>query len=64
MQAIKLVTGVTPTCWRPPYGDVDVRFLIPRLPLENCDTDIFFLGVGPHSSDCPCAWSADNHMGV
>jgi hypothetical protein len=25
MEAIKLVTGVTPTCWRPPYGDVDDR---------------------------------------
>jgi len=24
-QAIKLVTGVTPTCWRPPYGDIDDR---------------------------------------
>ena len=24
IKAIKLVTGVTPTCWRPPYGDVDV----------------------------------------
>ncbi|KAI9433220.1 carbohydrate esterase family 4 protein [Lactarius indigo] len=23
IKAIKLVTGVTPTCWRPPYGDVD-----------------------------------------
>ncbi|TFY66422.1 hypothetical protein EVG20_g4673 [Dentipellis fragilis] len=23
MKAIKLVTGVTPTCWRPPFGDVD-----------------------------------------
>ncbi|KAH7907452.1 hypothetical protein BJ138DRAFT_972184, partial [Hygrophoropsis aurantiaca] len=22
---IKLVVGVTPTCWRPPYGDVDDR---------------------------------------
>ncbi|TFK38540.1 carbohydrate esterase family 4 protein [Crucibulum laeve] len=22
---VKLVTGVTPTCWRPPYGDVDDR---------------------------------------
>ncbi|KZP18540.1 carbohydrate esterase family 4 protein [Athelia psychrophila] len=22
---IKLATGVTPTCWRPPYGDVDDR---------------------------------------
>jgi peptidoglycan/xylan/chitin deacetylase (PgdA/CDA1 family) len=25
MQAIKLVTGATPTCWRPPFGDVDDR---------------------------------------
>ena len=28
MKAIKLVTGVTPTCWRPPFGDVDVSHLI------------------------------------
>ncbi|KIM44023.1 carbohydrate esterase family 4 protein [Hebeloma cylindrosporum] len=25
MQAIKLGAGVTPTCWRPPFGDVDDR---------------------------------------
>jgi len=25
LQAIKLVAGVTPTCWRPPFGDVDDR---------------------------------------
>ncbi|KAG7441949.1 carbohydrate esterase family 4 protein [Guyanagaster necrorhizus] len=25
MQAINLVTGVTPKCWRPPFGDVDDR---------------------------------------
>ncbi|KAJ8595104.1 carbohydrate esterase family 4 protein [Rhizopogon salebrosus TDB-379] len=25
MQAIKMVIGVTPTCWRPPMGDVDDR---------------------------------------
>lgn len=25
MEIIKLVVGVTPTCWRPPYGDVDDR---------------------------------------
>ncbi|KDR66886.1 hypothetical protein GALMADRAFT_161844 [Galerina marginata CBS 339.88] len=25
MQAVKIATGVTPTCWRPPYGDVDDR---------------------------------------
>ncbi|KAI6144177.1 carbohydrate esterase family 4 protein [Pisolithus tinctorius] len=25
MQIIKLVVGVTPTCWRPPFGDVDDR---------------------------------------
>ncbi|KAI6030088.1 hypothetical protein EDC04DRAFT_2898619 [Pisolithus marmoratus] len=25
MEMIQLVIGVTPTCWRPPYGDVDDR---------------------------------------
>ncbi|KZP25895.1 carbohydrate esterase family 4 protein [Athelia psychrophila] len=25
LNAIKLVVGVTPTCWRPPFGDVDDR---------------------------------------
>ncbi|KAJ3920274.1 putative chitin deacetylase [Lentinula edodes] len=25
IKAIKLVLGVTPTCWRPPFGDVDDR---------------------------------------
>ncbi|KAI0292372.1 carbohydrate esterase family 4 protein [Multifurca ochricompacta] len=25
LQAVKAVVGVTPTCWRPPYGDVDDR---------------------------------------
>ena len=30
MQAIKLVTGVIPTCWRPPYGDIDVRSTFPH----------------------------------
>ncbi|KAI6104964.1 carbohydrate esterase family 4 protein [Pisolithus croceorrhizus] len=25
MEMMKLVIGVTPTCWRPPYGDVDDR---------------------------------------
>jgi len=25
LQMIKLATGVTPTCWRPPYGDIDDR---------------------------------------
>lgn len=25
MKAIKDIMGVTPTCWRPPYGDVDDR---------------------------------------
>jgi len=25
VKAIKLVTGVTPTCWRAPFGDVDDR---------------------------------------
>ncbi|KAJ6495401.1 carbohydrate esterase family 4 protein [Mycena sanguinolenta] len=37
MQAIKLVTGVTPTCWRPPLGDVDdrVRYIAQQLGLET-----------------------------
>lgn len=25
IQAIKLATNVTPSCWRPPFGDVDDR---------------------------------------
>jgi len=25
MEIIKLVVGITPTCWRPPFGDVDDR---------------------------------------
>ncbi|KAJ6459735.1 carbohydrate esterase family 4 protein [Mycena vitilis] len=35
MQAIKLVTGVTPTCWRPPLGDVDdrIRYIATQLGL-------------------------------
>ncbi|KAJ7734491.1 carbohydrate esterase family 4 protein [Mycena maculata] len=37
MQAIKLVTGVTPTCWRPPFGDVDnrIRYIASQLGLET-----------------------------
>ncbi|KAI9459534.1 carbohydrate esterase family 4 protein [Boletus coccyginus] len=37
MQIIKLVIGVTPTCWRPPYGDVDdrVRAIAQALGLRN-----------------------------
>ncbi|KAK7039626.1 hypothetical protein R3P38DRAFT_2900824, partial [Favolaschia claudopus] len=37
MQAIKLVTGVTPTCWRPPLGDVDdrIRYIAAQLGLET-----------------------------
>ena len=36
LKAIKLVTGVTPTCWRPPYGDVDVSvFIFPMLPRDR-----------------------------
>nr|GAT59278.1 carbohydrate esterase family 4 protein [Mycena chlorophos] len=35
IQAIKLVTGVTPTCWRPPLGDVDdrIRYIAQQLGL-------------------------------
>jgi peptidoglycan/xylan/chitin deacetylase (PgdA/CDA1 family) len=28
IQAITLVIGVTPLCWRPPYGDIDVSVFI------------------------------------
>ncbi|WVR08361.1 hypothetical protein IAU60_005416 [Kwoniella sp. DSM 27419] len=36
-QAIKLVVGVTPTCWRPPFGDVDnrIRLIAQGLNLTN-----------------------------
>ncbi|KAJ7244341.1 hypothetical protein C8J57DRAFT_1681251 [Mycena rebaudengoi] len=37
MQAIKPVTGFTPTCWRPPFGDVDdrIRYIAAQLGLET-----------------------------
>ncbi|KAJ6602833.1 carbohydrate esterase family 4 protein [Mycena vulgaris] len=37
MEAIKLVTGFTPTCWRPPFGDVDdrIRYIASQLGLET-----------------------------
>ncbi|KAJ6588651.1 hypothetical protein B0H19DRAFT_1205964 [Mycena capillaripes] len=37
MQAIKLVTGYTPTCWRPPLGDVDdrIRYIAQQLGLDT-----------------------------
>ncbi|TIC72956.1 glycoside hydrolase/deacetylase [Wallemia mellicola] len=37
IQAIKAVTGVTPTCWRPPFGDVDdrIRLIAESLGLET-----------------------------
>ncbi|KAF7296997.1 Carbohydrate esterase family 4 protein [Mycena indigotica] len=37
MKAIKLVTGYTPKCWRPPRGDVDdrIRFIAQSLGLDN-----------------------------
>lgn len=35
LQAIKLVIGVTPTCWRPPYGDVDVSVFIFLMPIRD-----------------------------
>ncbi|KAI8372145.1 chitin deacetylase [Blakeslea trispora] len=44
-KAIKLVTGLTPRYWRPPYGDIDdrVRWIASRLGLTaviwNLDTD-------------------------
>ncbi|KAJ7615507.1 carbohydrate esterase family 4 protein [Roridomyces roridus] len=37
IQAVKLVTGYTPTCWRPPFGDVDdrIRYIAQQLNLET-----------------------------
>jgi hypothetical protein len=37
MQAIKLVTGYTPTCWRPPLGDIDdrIRYIAQQLGLDT-----------------------------
>ncbi|KAJ7461932.1 carbohydrate esterase family 4 protein [Mycena latifolia] len=37
IKAIKLVTGFTPTCWRPPHGDVDdrIRYIAVQLGLET-----------------------------
>lgn len=37
IQAIKLVVGVTPTCWRPPFGDVDdrIRYIAKALGLRT-----------------------------
>lgn len=36
-KAIKELTGVTPRCWRPPYGDVDnrVRYIAEKLDLAT-----------------------------
>ncbi|KAJ7113052.1 carbohydrate esterase family 4 protein [Mycena epipterygia] len=52
LQIIKLVTGVTPTCWRPPYGDVDdrIRYIASQLGLETVlwkyDSDDYAVGDG------------------
>ncbi|KAJ6559301.1 hypothetical protein B0H10DRAFT_1894269 [Mycena sp. CBHHK59/15] len=37
LQAIKLVTGYTPKCWRPPTGDIDdrIRYIASQLGLET-----------------------------
>ena len=64
MKAIKLVTGVTPTCWRPPYGDVDVRATFPRI-FEYRDIYLIFsVVIGPHSIYCKCAGPADYRRAV
>jgi peptidoglycan/xylan/chitin deacetylase (PgdA/CDA1 family) len=52
MQAIKVAVGVTPTCWRPPYGDVDDRIrsiahaLGLRTILWTYDSDDWKNGIG------------------
>ena len=62
MKMIKLVTGVTPTCWRPPYGDVDVSVVYPASVLDTeltCCSD-----AGPHSCYRQRFGLADDHMEV
>ncbi|KAK1231274.1 hypothetical protein PQX77_005614 [Marasmius sp. AFHP31] len=57
MQAIKTVVGVTPTCWRPPFGDVDdrIRAIANGLGLKNIlwRYDTFDWQVGPSSTTKP-----------
>ncbi|WOO79062.1 Chitin deacetylase [Vanrija pseudolonga] len=52
-QVIKEVVGVTPTCWRPPYGDVDnrVRVIASALNLSNVlwKNDTFDWSVGTNN---------------
>lgn len=66
MQAIKAVTGVTPTCWRPPFGDVDVRpvlFIVSYDTFESADSlDVYF--VGPYPLYRKRAWSPDYYLEV
>ncbi|KAF7373054.1 Carbohydrate esterase family 4 protein [Mycena sanguinolenta] len=57
MQLIKLITGYTPTCWRPPQGDVDdrVRYIAQQLGLDNIlwkyDADDWMVGAGEATPD-------------
>lgn len=55
VKAIKLVTGVTPTCWRAPFGDVDdrIRTIAHGLGLQHMMWE--FDSVRPRlSSDLDC----------
>ncbi|KAF7357245.1 Carbohydrate esterase family 4 protein [Mycena sanguinolenta] len=55
IQLIKLVTGYTPTCWRPPTGDVDdrVRYIAQQLGLVNIlwkyDADDWMVSAGEYT---------------
>ncbi|KAG7095987.1 hypothetical protein E1B28_006670 [Marasmius oreades] len=57
MQAIKTIVGVTPTCWRPPFGDTDdrIRAIAHGLGLTNIlwKWDTFDWEVGPSSTTSP-----------
>ncbi|KAL0579328.1 hypothetical protein V5O48_002661 [Marasmius crinis-equi] len=54
MQAIKLIIGVTPKCWRPPFGDTDdrIRAIAHGLGLRNIlwKYDTFDWQYGPASN--------------
>ncbi|KAF7311554.1 NodB-like proteiny domain-containing protein [Mycena kentingensis (nom. inval.)] len=65
LKAIKLVTGYTPTCMRPPTGDVDdrVRFIAQQLGLTNVmwKTDSFDWAAADHSQGVDEAKVQENY---
>ncbi|KAI0264057.1 hypothetical protein BGY98DRAFT_940073, partial [Russula aff. rugulosa BPL654] len=64
IKALRLVTVVTPTCSRPPYGDVDVHPAFPQL-FEYSDINLTFsVVIGPHTLYCKLTGPADYRLEV